>query len=293
MRYFFWRYRREIILGGLFTLAIALWGVVLRLPPSGILRVKFFDIGQGDAIFIQAPNGNQILIDGGPDTGVLEKLGGELGFFDRSLDLVVLTHPDRDHLGGLLDVLERYSVDAVLITGVKRATTDFQIWEKRLAEKRTPAIIGKTGMWAEVSPGVGIIILSPEQNLADKAGEKTNNTSIVLKLVYGNTSYLLTGDIERPIEELLVYKGLNLNADILKAAHHGSKTSSSENFLRAVSPQAVVVSVGRRNPYGHPHAEVVRRLGQHGIKVFRTDLEGDIEVSSTGSSFSFFPAMIK
>lgn len=280
MRYFLWRYRHEIILGGLFTLAIALWGMVLRLPRSEILQVKFFDVGQGDAIFIQTPNGNKILIDGGPDNTILERLGRELGFLDRSLDLVVLTHPDRDHIAGLIGVLDRYTVAAALTTGVRRETTDFRLWEEKLAKKHIPAVVGRLGLWAEISPSVVLAVFSPEKNIAGQRIEKTNNTGIVLKLVYGKTSYLFTADIERPVEELLVRSGLNLRAEVLKVAHHGSKTSSSENFLRAVSPVAAIISLGRRNPYGHPHSEVIERLERHGIKIFRTDLDGDAELLS-------------
>lgn len=274
-------------LGGLAVLALALWGIALSLPDPNTLGVYFLDVGQGDSALIRTPSGNDILIDGGPDATVLERVGAVLGFFDRLIDLVVLTHPDKDHLAGLVDVLDRYDVGAVLTTGMKRETALFHVWEKKLEEKGIPVIIAKRGLWTEVSPGVGLFIFAPEREVDGQTMEKTNNTGIVAKLVYGKTSYLFTADIERPVEELLVRSHLNLDADVLKVAHHGSKTSSSESFLTATSPDIVVVSLGRNNSYGHPHAEVIERLKKHAQHVLRTDLNGDITVESNGVDYFY------
>lgn len=261
---------------------MVLWNAVFNAAPPGIAAVDVFDIGQGDGIFIEAENGNHILIDGGPDAQILEKVAGKLGFFDRSIDLVVLTHPDRDHLAGLLSVLDRYAVKAVLATGARRETADFHLWEEKLRARHVPVTIVKAGLWADVASGMRLLAFAPERDVSGATLEKTNNTGIVLKLIYGHTSYLFTADIEEPVEDSLLRSRLNLDADVLKVAHHGSKTSSSENFLDAVSPRMAVISVGRRNTYGHPHRVVLGRLRERGIKLFRTDLDGDVEFVSDG-----------
>lgn len=281
---YFFRHRIHILFGSLLAITAAFWSLHLYSPDPETLKVKFFNIGQGDSAFIETENQTQILIDGGPDATVLEKLGKKMGFFDRSIDLVILTHPDKDHLAGLIDVLDRYNVGAVLTTGVKRETALFHLWEKKLKEKGTPVIIAKRGLWSEVSPGVGLLIFAPENTVNGQTMEKTNNTGIVAKLVYGTTSYLFTADIERPVEELLVRSNLNLDTDILKVAHHGSKTSSSDAFLVATSPDIAVISLGRNNTYGHPHTEVIERLKKHVQRILRTDLDGDVTIRSNGTN---------
>lgn len=276
------RYRTHAVLGGLAVLALALWGLALSLPDPNTLEVYFLDVGQGDSVLVRTPSGNDILIDGGPDATVLERVGAVLGFFDRAIDLVVLTHPDKDHLAGLVDVLDRYKVGAVLTTGVRRETALFHRWEQKLKEKGIPVIIAKRGLWSEIAPGIGLLIFTPETAVNGEIMEKTNNTGIVAKLIYGTTSYLFTADIEKPVEELIVRSNLNLDADVLKVAHHGSKTSSSENFLTATSPDIAVISLGRSNSYGHPHAEVIERLKEHVRHILRTDLNGDVTIKSNG-----------
>lgn len=278
----FSRYRIHFLLGGLLVITASLWSLLLGFPDPRTLKVEFFNVGQGDSVFIEAGNQTQILIDGGPDATVLEKLGKEMGFFDRSIDLLILTHPDKDHLAGLVDALDRYEVGAVLTTGVRRETALFHRWEQKLKEKDIPVIIVKRGLWSEIAPGIGLLVFTPETAVNGEIMEKTNNTGIVTKLVYGQTSYLFTADIERPIEELLVRSNLNLDADVLKVAHHGSKTSSSESFLTATSPDIAVVSLGKNNSYGHPHAEVIERLKEHAKRILRTDLNGDVTIESNG-----------
>lgn len=280
------RYRLHIVIGGLFVVTATLWQLVLALPDARTLRVRFLDVGQGDSFLIQAPNGNTIVIDGGPDAKVLQGVGRALGFFNRSVDLVISTHPDRDHIAGLTEVLGRYTVVNVLTTGVRRENTTFRLWEERLRQKHAAVTVAKRGLWAEVSPGVVLLILHPEKNLGGTTLDKTNDTGIVAKLVYGRASYLFTADIERPVEDLLIHEGLNLRADVLKVAHHGSKTSSSEEFLEAVNPREAVISVGLNNAYGHPHREVVERLNGDHIRIFRTDLQGEIEVASDGQNIT-------
>ncbi|MDP3795368.1 MAG: ComEC/Rec2 family competence protein [bacterium] len=286
MALFLIRYRKALFLGGLFVLTVSLWQIALYQPDPRELSVHFFDVGQGDSALIIGPNNTQILIDGGPSAAVLERVGSTLGFFDRSIDLVVLTHPDKDHLAGLIDILDRYTVAAVLTTAATRETTLFKVWEEKLQKEGARIIYGRAGMWAEISPGIGLVVLSPGEALAAAKTDKTNNASLVLKLVYGETSFLFTGDIERPVEELLVHQGINLDADVLKVPHHGSKTSSSQNFLNAVTPEIAVFSLGNNNSYGHPHSEVVERFALSGAAIYRTDLQGTITVVSDGENLT-------
>lgn len=290
MRNYLLRYRMHAIFGGLSLLTLSLWSTVLYLPDPNQLKVYFLDVGQGDSALIRTPSGNDILIDGGPDATVLERVGEKMGFFDRSIDLVISTHPDKDHLAGLVDVLDRYDVGAVLATGVRHETTLFHRWEQKLKEKNIPVIVAKRGLWSEISPGVALLIFAPDGDVNGQTMEKTNNTGIVAKLVYGKTSYLFTADIEQPVEETLMRSRLNLDADVLKVAHHGSKTSSSEGFLAATSPDTAVISVGKNNSYGHPHAEVIERLKAHDLQILRTDLNGTIQITTDGKVLRVYDA---
>jgi len=296
------RNARNFVLGVLvvlFSLNILAWIVVFDLARPQFLEVNFFDVGQGDAIFIETPQGHQILIDGGPDSKILEKLGKEMPFYDRSIDLVILTHPERDHLAGLLEVLKKYKVENVLWTGIIRDTAEFKEWKKLIEEEKAEIFIAKSGQkiaCEKRSLGLrpremrmrpcefSIDIFYPFENLESKILKDSNDTSIIGKLIFGQNSFLFTGDSYKDAERELIEKGVNIDSDILKIGHHGSKTSSSEDFLKSVSPKIAVISVGKNNSYGHPHPEVLERLKNFGINILRTDLDGDIKIISDGES---------
>lgn len=271
--------KKFIILGLLFTVALLVWLVIFAQIKSNLLEVNFFDVGQGDSIFIETPQGYQILIDGGPDAFILEKLGGEMAFYDRSIDLVILTHPEADHLSGLIEVLKHYQVSQILEDGVRRNTPQYQEWLALIQEKEIPLRIAQIGQVVHLGQETSLRILWPNQELIQPEAKNSNNASIVIQLVYGQSEFLLTGDIEKQVELDLVNQGLNLESDVLKIAHHGSKTSSNQIFLQAVNPGLAVISVGQ-NPYGHPHQEVLERLWE--IQVFRTDLNGDVKILTDG-----------
>lgn len=246
---------------------------------SSFLEVVFFDVGQGDAIFIETPQDHQVLIDGGPDTSVLEKLGKEMPFWDKNIDLLILTHPDHDHLAGLIEVLQRYKVDNVLWTGVVKDTAEYAKWLELLEEQQV--IIAQAGQRIILSDVI-IDVLFPFNNLEGESPKDINNTSIVLRLSFKESSFLFTGDLHKSVEEDLVEKQVFLASDILKISHHGSKTSSSEKFIEYVSPEIAVISVGRNNSYGHPHQETLETLKKYDIRVERTDQRGDIKILSDG-----------
>jgi len=273
------------ILGFLFFLNILAWVVVYDLKNPQVLEVNFFDVGQGDAIFIETPQRHQILIDGGPGSAVLEKLAKEMPFWDRTIDLIILTHPEKDHLAGLIEVLKRYKVENILWTGVIRDTAEFKEWEKSIKGERAKIFIAKSGQKI-IMPRTVLGILYPLENLEGEELKDSNNTSIVAKLVFKENSFLFTGDIYKSIEKELITKETDIDSDVLKVAHHGSKTSSSEEFMKEVSPQEAVISAGKDNPYGHPHQEVLEILEKYGIRILRTDLDGDIKIISDGSNLA-------
>ncbi|OGD44863.1 hypothetical protein A3J02_02950 [Candidatus Azambacteria bacterium RIFCSPLOWO2_02_FULL_46_11] len=271
-------------LGFLAATAFLVWFVVLTLPPGDSVSVNYLDVGQGDAIFIQTPAGNQVLVDGGPNSIILSRLGRLMPFYDRSIDLMILTHPQLDHMAGLIEVAKRYKIGRILTTGVLYNSPAFAEWQKVIEEKNIPVTIAKKGQKIRLGSGVYFEILHPEKDLAGKyySGD-VNNASIVGRLSFGKNSFLLTGDIEAPVEiGLAAENGANLASDVLKVAHHGSKTSSSEEFLKAVGPKIAVIQVGRKNSYGHPTREVLTRLGQFGTQIFRNDINGTVEILSNG-----------
>ncbi|HEX9721786.1 MAG TPA: MBL fold metallo-hydrolase [Candidatus Paceibacterota bacterium] len=271
---------RKVGYGAILLLAfanVAVWPYVLK---AQTMQVTFFDVGQGDAIFIETKQGHQILIDGGPNNAVVEKLGQALPFADKSLDLVVLTHPDADHITGLVGVLEAYDVENVLWTGVEKKTNIFASWQEALRQE-------EANIWLVNDPQVIRWSQSSKERLevlyaADQAKE-VNDTSVVTKLVFGETSFLFPGDISKIAEQEMLQQDINIDADILKIPHHGSKYSSTENFLAAVSPGIAVIQVGK-NSYGHPTPEVLERLGH--IPILRNDQIGDIIIQSNGNELT-------
>ena len=266
----------------IFGAALFFWQLAFAGNGSGFLEANFFDIGQGDAIFIEGPDGFQILVDGGSDSTVLEKLGKEMGYFDRRIDIVVATHPDKDHVGGLMDVLEYYNVGEVWIGVLENYNFSQSEFLRVLEEKKISLRYVKTGDDFNFN-GLEVFVFNPPPN--EKL--KDNESSVVLKVLYGGVSFLLTADITVGVEKKLIESARNaLDSDILKAAHHGSKTSTSEEFLEAVSPEIAVIQVGKDNLYGHPHQSVLERFERLGIPFFRTDKNGDIEIISDGKNYT-------
>lgn len=265
-----------------FGAALFLWQFAFSGNGSGFLEVDFFDVGQGDAIFFEGPDGFQILVDGGPDSTVLEKLEKEMGYFDRRIDIVVATHPDKDHVGGLMDVLRYYNVGEVWIGALENYNFSQSEFLRVLEEKKITVKYVKTGNNFNLG-GLEIFVFNPPP----KERLKDNESSVVLKILYGDVSFLLTADITAGIEKTLIEsEGNALGSDILKVAHHGSKTSTSEGFLKIVSPEIAVIQVGQGNSYGHPHQTVLERFKQFGIPFFRNDKNGDIEILSDGKNYT-------
>ena len=276
------------VLISLICFNILAWIAVYDLSRPQFLEVIFFDIGQGDAIFIETPKRHQILIDGGPGSVILEKLGKSMPFFDRTIDLIILTHPEFDHLSGFNEVLKKYKVSNILWTGIVRDTAEYKEWKKLIEEEKAEIFIAKAGqkiLW-ESETNNYMEVLYPFENLEGKVFEDSNNTSIISKLVFGKNSFLFTGDAYKNVEGELINKKAEIDSDVLKVSHHGSKTSSSEEFIKSVSPQIAVISAGIGNKYGHPHQEVLELLEKYDIKILRTDKDGDIKIISDGKNYA-------
>lgn len=270
-----------VILIALSFSAVFLVYLSLREDRNGRLTVAFLNIGQGDAIFIEAPSGNQVLIDGGPDRSILRELSKVMPFYDKSIDVVVASHADQDHVGGLPDVLRRYDVEVFMEPGVPGESSSYAELEKIVNSsnngniKKIPA---RRGMIIDLGAGAVLQILFPDR---DPAGMETNMSSIVARLVYGENEFMLTGDSPQAIENYLIMLG-GLQSDVLKVGHHGSKTSSSQSFIAAIAPKYAVISAGRDNKYGHPNQEVLDNLSNFGVQILRTDQIGRIIFKSNG-----------
>lgn len=261
----------------LLVLAFRAW----RALPDGRLHVAFLDVGEGDAIFIQTPAGRQVLVDGGPTgTALLSQLGRRMPFWDRTLDVVVLTHPDLDHVGGLLPVLERYRVDHVIFRWVAFESAEYERWLQLVEAEGAAVYSGEAGLRLALDEGVELAVLWPGAELVGGPDAGINDQSVVTRLTYGQVSVLLTGDVEADVEQQLVAGGLPLRSTVLKVAHHGGCNSTTPEFLDAVAPQVVVISVGADNRFGYPCAGMLERLGD--LPVYRTDERGAVEVISDG-----------
>ena len=253
--------------------------------PDGKLHVTIADVGQGDAVFITTPGGQHVLVDGGPDPiEAARLLGAKLPYWDRDIELVVLTHPHADHLVGLTEALRRYDVQRILERPIEYESPAYAAWREAVAEEGAIVTQARPGQVFAFEDGAYLQVLSPPEPLLRGTDSDVNNASVVLRLVYGDVSFLLTGDILALAEQALVSQAVTLDSDVLKVAHHGSRSSSSDEFLRRVSPAVAVVSAGEGNRFGHPHPETVTALQRHAgeDRVFRTDESGDIEFMTDG-----------
>ncbi len=284
---------RFFLIVGIFLTLI--FFVILILPTQGmqrdtaLLQVTYLDVGQGDATLIESPTGTQVLIDGGPDAHVLRELSDTMGFFDRTIDMVVATHPDLDHIAGLVDVLERYRVHTILMTENESGTPVNEAFLTRVRDEGAEIIMARRGQVFDLGRSAAgsttLAILFPDR---DPQGLESNTASIVSRLSYGQSDFIFTGDSPQAIEEYLVDSAdTSLQSEVLKAGHHGSDTSSSELFVGAVAPLYAIISAGKDNRYGHPHKEVVDRFATFGIDTKNTAESGSIFMVSDGEGIWF------
>ncbi|MBI5077127.1 MBL fold metallo-hydrolase [Candidatus Falkowbacteria bacterium] len=246
------------------------------------LSVYFFDVGEGDAIYIRAPNNFDVLIDGGPDKSVLAELGEAMPFWDKTIEAMILTHPHSDHVTGLVEILRRYKVRQVYLNGVLNDANAYAAWLAEIKKKQVPAKIVDNLFELQLGPEIKLQFLYPQSNIANQKSAELNDTSIVTRLVYGESEFLFAGDAGEAEEKELLDSGVILSSDVLKVGHHGSNTASSEEFLAAVNPQIAVIESGAGNEFFHPHPRTLSRLERLGVKILRTDQLGTIKLSSDG-----------
>jgi competence protein ComEC len=266
------------------SLAALLWIAALSLPDRR-LHVSFVDVGQGDAIFIVTPGGQQLIVDGGPDPMRLARfLGEKMPFRDRTIELMALTHPHADHVTGLVEALRRYRVQRILERELEHEGAPYQAWRRAVAQEGAEVIQAQAGQVIATSDGVVIEVLNPPDVLLRGTASDLDNAAVVLRLAYGSVSFLLTGDMFGEAEALLVEQGAPIDSDVLKVAHHGSRSSSSPEFLAGVSPAIAVISAGEDNRFGHPHPAVVEALRQRVPEklLFVTRDKGTVEIVTDG-----------
>jgi len=250
--------------------------------PSNFLAVHFLDVGQGDAILIQTPDGFEVLIDGGASSAVVQQLAAQQSWADRLIDVMIATHPDTDHVGGLNDVLERYQVDLIVQTEADSDSPAAAAFSSAATDENATIQYARAGQVIHIGASTTIEVLAP---LSDTTSWRANSASVIVRLVYGDAAFMLTGDAPAAIEEYLVdaYAEEQLQANVLKLGHHGSQTSTSDLFLDAVQPQYAVVSAGLDNRYGHPAQSVMQRVFARNITTYHTGLDGTVSFYSDGT----------
>lgn len=274
-------------------IAVGLIGVLLAITmgsqPDGRLHVTALDIGQGDAILVEAPSGAKMLVDGGPDPELtLRRMGANLPFFVRTIDLLVLTHPHQDHVAGLVDVLDRFDVGAILQAGIPYENPAFDRLLADADQGATPVIVARAGQRIALDATTSVAVLYPTaaEAAAPLPEGDINNGSVVLLVSYGGFAALLTGDAEAPVEGMLLARDAIPEIDLLKVGHHGSTSSTTPGLLDAARPGVAVISDGIDNEYGHPAPETLAALAARpGLAVFRTDLDGDVEIETDGVTY--------
>jgi len=271
--------RRVFFIGAVIIFVIALFSFYyLGRNNFSELEITFLDVGQGDSILIEAPRGQNILIDGGPDKQVIRRLGEALPFWEREIDLIILTHSHADHVTGLSSVLERFRVGKVFYNGLKPETPEYKKFLE-LAESRTKLIQIKNKQKLQMGPQCQIEIIYPGE--WSRQADNLNNASLVSRLDCRGETALFTGDVEKEAEKKLLAEDYSLKSRVLKVSHHGSDTSSQKKFLKKVDPEIAVIQAGRDNRKGHPSRRVLKRLERIGAHIFQTGLSGTIELSFT------------
>ncbi len=282
-------YLAHILIFSLFIIASSLWYKLSLGDSNGsYMKVVFLDVGQGDAVYIEAPNGKQVLIDGGPNASLISSLSGVMPFADRSIDMIIATHPDMDHIGGFPVLLDNYKVSNIIENGGTSTSEVYAELEEKILKNNVNKIIAKRGMHIVLDDKKNIYldILFPDRDAKDL---ESNDGSIVGKLVYGENSFLFTGDASLYTENQIEWneKDTTLDSDVLKLGHHGAKTSSSLLWLEKVTPEVAIISAGKNNKYGHPSEEVIDRLDTLKIPYLNTANIGNIIFKSDGKKLIY------
>lgn len=271
--------RTGYLISGIITGLILLFSFIWTLP-DGKLRIVFCDVGQGDAAYVRFPDGRDMVVDGGPNDKVIDCLGRHMPFWDRHIDIVLMTHPQKDHMQGLISVFDRYDVDYFVRSDVANTTEGFTKLMRVVREKNIPQKFMTQGETIAVD-GATLSFLWPSANIlgASTVGD-LNDYSLVFGMRYGSFDALFTGDADTRVERNYIGQSLG-SIEVLKVPHHGSRTGMTQEFAQWVSPELSIISVGK-NSYGHPTKEIVDIIQSVGSRMMRTDESGDIEVISDG-----------
>jgi len=276
----------KFVLGALLIVAISVWAAVAKAPDKN-LHIYFLNVGQGDSEYVRDSSNFDILIDGGPDNSVLAELGDAMPFYDKKIDLVILTHPHADHISGLVEVLNRYEVGEIWLTDAVSTSGEYLEFLKIIQNKNIKTKLVRTGDKLELDK-LKLQVLWPEDSYQNEKVDNLNNTSIVLKLTYGDFSALFTGDAEESVQQQLVnnlaIQQFN-NVTIFKVPHHGSSNAAYEPFIKIVSPKLAIIEVGENNKFGHPAASTLKKYETIGTKIYRTDRDGRVEIISDGKTY--------
>ncbi|MFH0969452.1 MAG: MBL fold metallo-hydrolase [Patescibacteria group bacterium] len=272
----FYRKLKYGIILFLLALCLVLAGIIYFSEKNDNLKVIFLDIGQGDAILV-SKGSYQMLIDGGQNGKLLlEKLGKYIPFWDRKIEVMVATHPDQDHIAGLVGVLEKYKVESIIKTQDKGSSQTYKKFEEDITDEKANNIDAMKNTIIDFSDGALARVLYPFSETGDVSDNGSNSESVVIKINYGENSFLLAGDLPKDKELALINSGEDISSKFLKVSHHGSKYSTGMDFLEKVNPIDAIISVGKNNSYGHPNAEILDRLKEKISNILRTDEKGDI-----------------
>lgn len=245
------------------------------------LEVSFIDSGQADAIFIKTPNQKNIIIDFGSEQG-LKQLEKEIEWWNKQIDLIIITHPHDDHITGLLPIIKKYKIKQIMYNGLDYESNVYNELLNLITEYNIPLLLPNYNQIINIEPDCFLNIIYPITSFYQQTIDNINNSSIVSRLVCNNSSFLFMGDVETKIENEILATNLNIKSDVIKISHHGSVTASSEKFLEKVDPKIAIIMVGKNNNFNHPSLRLIKRLDKLNIKLFRTDQDGTIKIISDG-----------
>jgi competence protein ComEC len=253
------------------------FSITYFLPEKNILQVSFINVGQGDAIYISSPYGHNIIIDFGSERGLVD-LDKRISWWNKKIDLIIISHSHDDHISGLIAIIKKYSVEKIMLTGAENNSIIYSELLKLIKEKNIEILRPHNKQKIILGNNCYLRTLFPQEDLNNQIIKNLNNTSIVNQLDCLNFKFLFTGDIEMEVENKILEKNIDIKSDVLKVAHHGSISSSQEKFLEKVSPQIAIIMLGKNNSFGHPSYRIIKRLEKLNAQIFRTDLDLTIDL---------------
>ncbi len=272
------RNKKRISFYSVIIINILVWSFYFSIPQHD-LNLKIYDVGQGDAIFLRTAGGYTILVDGGPNNKVIEYLGEDIPFYSRKIDLLILTHPQSDHLTGLIEVIKRYDIGSLWVSDAENISKQFDQWKLQLKEQKIKPQIVVQGDKMVFPDGTEILVVWPK---SDTVSSDLNDLSVVTLVTYGSFDALLTGDADKGNQP---YSSSVSAIEVFKVPHHGGKEALKEDFASILSPEVSIISVGSKNSYGHPRSEVLNILARIGSEVYTTARNGTVEIVSDGKNW--------